>query len=94
MMTTQDWKTCREIRMNELGVAHVDFQFAEILKFIGYGLLGVVVWILKKFGEQHLSSMKELANELKEMRKELNVLSTRVTAVEIRTHMLHPDEPK
>lgn len=79
--------------MNELEAAHIDFQFTEVLKFIGYGLLGVVIWVLKKFGEQHLASMKDLAQELKEMRKEINTLATRVTAVEIRTHMLHPDEP-
>lgn len=91
-MTIQDWKTCQEIRMNELEAAHINFQFTEVLKFIGYGLLGVVVWVLKKFGEQHLASMKDLAQELKEMRKEINILATRVTAVEIRTHMLHPDE--
>jgi hypothetical protein len=80
--------------MNELQVAHVDFQFTEALKFIGYGIMAFVAWLLKKFGEQHLSSMKELAQELKEMRKEINILATRVTAVEIRTHMLHPDESK
>lgn len=80
--------------MNELDpTMHVDVEWAAIFKFVGYGLLTAVIWILKKFGEQHLVSMKELANELKEMRKELNVLSTRVTAVEIRTHMLHPNEP-
>lgn len=78
--------------MNELEAAHIDFQFTEALKFIGYGFLGVIVWILKKFGEQHLASMKDLAGELKEMRKEVNILATRLTAVEIRTHMLHPDE--
>ena len=79
--------------MNELEPsAHVDFQFAEILKFIGYGLLGFLIWLLKKFGEQHLLSMKELASELKEMRKELNTLSTRVTAVEIRTEKMQYDE--
>jgi hypothetical protein len=37
--------------------------------------------------------MKELANELKEMRRELNALSTRVTAVEIRTNINHRNEP-
>ena len=79
--------------MNEFEpVARIDFQFTEILKFIGYGLLGFFVWILKKFGEQHLVSMKELANELKEMRRELNALSTRVTAVEIRTEKMRHDE--
>ena len=91
-MTTPGLKTFQGIRMNELEAAHIDFQFTEVLKFIGYGLLGIVVWILKKFGEQHLASMKDLAGELKEMRKEINILATRVTAVEIRTHMLHPDE--
>ena len=80
--------------MNEIEAAHIDFQFTEVLKFIGYGLLGVVVWVLKKFGEQHLASMRDLANELKEMRKELNALSTRVATVETLTHIYHPDEPK
>lgn len=94
MMMMPDWKTCQGTRMNEIEAAHIDLQFTEVLKFIGYGLLGIVVWILKKFGEQHLASMKELASELKEMRKELNVLSTRVATVETLTHIYHPDELK
>lgn len=93
MMTTQDWKTCREIRMNEFDAApHVNVEWTEIFKFVGYGIFAILVWILKKFGEDHLLSMKELAVELKEMRKELNVLATRVTAVEIRAEHWQRDE--
>lgn len=92
MMMTPDLKTSQGIRMNEIDTVHVDVEWREVLKFVGYGLFAAMVWILRKFGESHLESMKELAQELKEMRKEINILSTRVTAVEIRSHMLHTDE--
>jgi hypothetical protein len=78
--------------MNEMDSVHVAIEWKEVLKVLGYGLFAIMVWILKKFGEDHLLSMKELAIELKEMRKELNVLATRVTAVEIRTEKLRHDE--
>jgi hypothetical protein len=93
MMTTPGLKTFQGIRMNEIDAVHVDVEWKEIFKFIGYGIFAVMVWLLKKFGESHLASMKELANELKEMRRELNALSTRVTAVEIRTNINHRNEP-
>lgn len=90
----KDWEICRdENKMNEISQTHLDFELAAVLKFIGYGILTLFIWVLKKFGERHLASMDELAKELKEMRKELNALSSRVTAVEIRANMLHPDEP-
>ena len=93
MMTTPGLKTFQGIRMNEIDAVHVDVEWKEIFKFIGYGIFAVMVWLLKKFGESHLASMKELANELKEMRRELNALSTRVTAVEINTSIRRYDEP-
>lgn len=93
MTTIRDLKTFQEIRMNEMDSVHVAIEWKEVLKVLGYGLFAIMVWILKKFGEDHLLSMKELAIELKEMRKELNVLATRVTAVEIRTENLRRDEP-
>ena len=93
MTTIRDLKTFQEIRMNEMDSVHVAIEWKEVLKVLGYGLFAIMVWILKKFGEDHLLSMKELAIELKEMRKELNVLATRVTAVEIRTEKLRRDEP-
>ena len=80
--------------MNELDpTVHVDVEWREIFKFVGYGFFAIFIWVIKKFGEDHLLSMKELAVELKEMRKELNVLATRVTAVEIRTEKMRHDEP-
>ena len=45
---------------------------------------GLWAWLLKKFGEQHITTIKELASELKEMRKELGRLTERVHAVELR----------
>lgn len=78
--------------MNEVTPGHIDFEIAELLKYVGYGLLMFVLWVLKKFGEQHLQSMEALASELKEMRKELNNISTRVTAVEIKSKMYHPED--
>jgi hypothetical protein len=93
MTTIRDLKTFQGTRMNEMDSVHVAIEWKEVLKVLGYGLFAIMVWILKKFGEDHLLSMKELAIELKEMRKELNVLATRVTAVEIRTEHIRRDEP-
>lgn len=93
MKMTPDLRIYLDNNMNEIDAAsHMHVDWMEILKFIGYGLFAALIWVLKRFGEDHLSSIKELAVELREMRKELNALASRVTAVEIRTGgMTHHD---
>lgn len=53
-----------------------------IISFILAASFGLWSWVLKKFGESHIESIKELANELKELRKDVNRLEVRVAIVE------------
>lgn len=81
MMTTQDLGICREqTRMNEVAF-HVPWD--SLLGWVATGAFAVFVWILKQFGHQHIESIKSLAVELREMRKELNSLAERVKVVEV-----------
>ena len=65
---------------------HATFDVSDVvastiglLLTVAFGLWGYVV---KKFGEQHIESVKELAIELRELRKDVNGLMARVQVVE------------
>ena len=72
--------------MTSLEISLGDF-FAPIIT----GAILLFTWVLKQFGEQHLSSIRELASELKEMRKDLNILAERVKIVEVTQAHYHPE---
>jgi hypothetical protein len=75
--------------MNE--VAHV-FPWTELVGVVLSVSFGAWAWIVKKFGEQHIESVKGLAVELREMRKELNQLAERMKVVEVIQQHYHPHE--
>ena len=68
---------------NEMEPAHLDIPWTQIIGFMLTAAFGVWVWVVKAFGEAHIESVKELAVELREMRKDLYRLSERVTKVEV-----------
>lgn len=68
--------------MNEVS-AISEFPWASVVGFILSASFGAWAWVVKKFGEQHIESVKELAVELREMRRDLNQLSERVKVVEV-----------
>ena len=49
---------------------------------------GLWAWLLKKFGEAHVSTIKELVSEMKGVRLEMVKLSERVRAVELHQEWL------
>jgi hypothetical protein len=83
MMTPDLWTIYREQEMQEADIAHLDIPWSDIAKWFAAGVVAVLVWMLKQFGHQHIESIKELATELREMRKEINMLSERVRIVEV-----------
>lgn len=68
--------------MNDVAAA-ADIPWTSIVGFILSASFGAWAWVVKKFGEQHIESVKELAVELREMRRDLNSLSERVKVVEV-----------
>jgi hypothetical protein len=50
---------------------------------------GLWAWVVKKFGEQHIESVKLLGTELKELRKDLNFLAGRVQVIEFAQNHYH-----
>lgn len=67
---------------------HVTIDWSAIVGFFLTAALSVWAWVVKKFGEQHIETLKDLALEIREMRKELNKLTERVIAVEIRQNYM------
>lgn len=45
---------------------------------------GLWAWVVKKFGEQNLQSIKDMVTEIKELRKDLNTVMMRVQVIEFR----------
>jgi hypothetical protein len=74
--------------MNEVA-AHV-FPWTELVGVVLSVSFGAWAWIVKKFGEQHIESVKGLATELREMRRELNQLAERMKVVEVIQKHYHP----
>ena len=68
--------------MNDPELAHLDFEWQPIGGFILSASFGAWAWVVKRFGEAHIESIKELAVELREMRKDINALSERLRVVE------------
>lgn len=68
---------------------HVTIPWTEIIG----GLLTLAftswAWVVKKFGEQHIASVKELAIELRELRKDVNSLTARMQVVEFAQNHYH-----
>ncbi len=60
-----------------------------IIGFILSTSFGLWAWVVKKFGEQHIESIKLIGDELKELRKELNCLTGRVQVVEFAQQHFH-----
>jgi hypothetical protein len=83
MMTPDLWTIYRVQEMQEAEFVHVDIPWNDLIKWVAAGLVAFLVWMLKQFGHQHIESIKELAAELREMRKELNVLAERISVVEV-----------
>jgi hypothetical protein len=83
MMTPDLWTIYPERKMQEAEFVHVDIPWNEVVKWLAAGLAAFLVWMLKQFGHQHIESIKDLATELREMRKEINVLAERISVVEV-----------
>ena len=71
---------------------HLDLPWDSIIQAALAATFATVAWLVKKFGEQHILTIKELAKELKEMRKELSKLTERVQAVEIKQKYWHESD--
>ena len=70
----------------------MDFEnwtFGNVVQTVLAVSFGLWAWLLKKFGEQHIITIRELAFEIKEMRKEMTRISERVHAVELRQEWMH-----
>ena len=95
MTMTPVWKIyLGDNNMNEVhSISEV--PWASVIGFLLSAAFGAWAWVVKKFGEQHINSVKELALELREMRRDLNSLSERVRVVEVVQGHYHPerDEP-
>lgn len=72
--------------------AHLEIPWSQVIGFMLTVAFGIWTWVVKKFGEQHIESVKELAYELREMRRDLNSLSERVKVVEVVQAHYHKDE--
>lgn len=70
--------------------AHLDIPWSQIVGFLLTAAFGSWAWVVKKFGEQHIVTIRELATEIREMRKELNVITTRVAKIEFAQEHFHP----
>lgn len=77
---------------NQVEAAHLDIPWSNIIQTILAISFGSWAWLLRKFGESHITTIKELASEIKEMRRELNRLTERVQAVEVTQKWLHKDD--
>jgi hypothetical protein len=62
---------------------HLSIPWETIVGFILSAAFASWAWVVKSFGEQHIASVKELGNELKELRKDVNVVMNRVTRLEV-----------
>lgn len=76
---------------DEMDTAHLDIPWSQLVGFMLTAAFGLWAWVVKKFGEQHIESVKELAVELREMRRDLNTLSERVKIVEVVQSHYHPE---
>lgn len=76
---------------NEMEPAHLEIPWSQIIGFMLTAAFGLWAWVVKKFGEAHVESVKELAVELREMRRELNNLAERVKVVEVTQKHYHPE---
>jgi hypothetical protein len=81
--TTPDLPTIYQGQEMPEEIAHLDVPWTQIIGFILSASFGAWAFVVKKFGEQHLTSLRELAIELREMRKDLNILGERVKVVEV-----------
>jgi hypothetical protein len=75
---------------------HATFDVGKaIASLIGLLLtlaFGAWAWVVKSFGQQHIDSVRELAVELRELRKDVNGLMARVQVVEFAQQHYHPNK--
>lgn len=64
---------------------------SQAIGFLLTAAFGLWAWVVKKFGEQHIESVRELANELREIRKEVNSITARVQTIEYIQRFHHED---
>lgn len=69
--------------MEELNTQHLSIPLAQITGLLLTAAFGLWAWVVKKFGEQHIESVRELAAELREMRKDINSVKERIRVVEV-----------
>lgn len=67
-------------------------SFAEAIKAIFAGLAAMSVWLLKKLGERHIASIDTLNSKMDKLIEKMEILSERVTVVEVR--MKHMEDDK
>ena len=68
--------------VNEI-TPHITVPWTQIIGFVLSISFGAWAWVVKKFGEQHIESVKLLATELKEMRRDITSLAERIRVVEV-----------
>lgn len=66
--------------------------FSEAVKAVFAGLATVAVWLLKKLGERHISSIDTLNTKMDRLIEKMEILNERVTVVEVR--MRHMEDEK
>ncbi len=66
-----------------MSIESVPFSWVtDFFKAVIAGLLALTVWLLRKFGEQHLETIKELTAEVRVMHQSIQSVSDRVTKIE------------
>ena len=65
--------------MDEL---HLSFPWSQVVTAALTIAFALWAWVIKKFGESHVESLKELSQELREMRHDINALYVRIAVVE------------
>jgi membrane protein implicated in regulation of membrane protease activity len=74
--------------MQDGGIA---VTFAEVIKAVFAGLATVAVWLLKKLGERHIASIDTLNSKMDKLISKMELLSERVTVVEVRMKHIEDD---
>ena len=70
------------------------WTFSNIIQTTLAISFGMWAWLLKKFGEEHITGIKEMSNEMRELRKEFMTISERIQRVEIKQEWMfkHKDD--
>ena len=68
------------------------FHFGNFVEMILAISFAMWAWLLRKFGEQHVNTIKDIVTELKEMRKEMMHFNERLGRLETLQEIQHSKE--